>query len=84
MADDPAYVEAWRRYRTWARLRLLAFFGYMPFGVAVFELSKRLGVSWAPALVVAWFLFFGATFARRSLGGGRWEMPVQNAFGAKR
>ena len=63
MAEDPGYVGVWRRYRTLARLRWVAWLGYLPFGAAVGELSQRLGVrSDAPLLfIVPWFLFLAVT-----------------------
>ena len=67
--NNAAYVDAWRGYRRWARLRWVAFLGYIPFGLAIVGLNRWLGVPLAqmgpgdgpPALVVAWFFFFGVT-----------------------
>jgi hypothetical protein len=56
--DDPGYVSAWQRYRRWARLRLLSFVGFVPFGAAVDHVFKWAGVpSLAPAIVFPWVGF---------------------------
>jgi hypothetical protein len=72
MADDPTYIAAWERYRLWARLRLVAFLGYLPFAVGMDKLSRWLGVaSIAMPFVVAWFLFVGVTL----VGAGAFRCP---------
>jgi hypothetical protein len=75
MAEDPKYIDAWRRYRTWACLRLIAFLGYMPFVIAVLGGSRSSGdPSVGSALVLVWFLFFGVTV----VGAGTFRCPRCN------
>jgi hypothetical protein len=40
VAADPSYVGAWKRYRQWARLRFVAFVGYVPFGAAAYHVYE--------------------------------------------
>ncbi len=60
-AQDPAYAFAWRRYRTYSRIRLIAFIGWLPYGIAVARITGWLGVgSEAPKWILPWFFLVGA------------------------
>lgn len=68
MNESLAYARAWRRYRIWARLRLLAFLGFIPFGALISGVTK------SPILPGAWFLFIGVTV----VGAGNFRCPRCN------
>jgi hypothetical protein len=72
MADDPRYIDAWKRYRTWSRLRLTAFLGWLPYGIGVMKVTKWLGAeSQTPQWILAWFFLVGAGV----IGAGMFECP---------
>jgi hypothetical protein len=76
-SDDPGYVGAWRRYRTWARIRLIAFLGGLPYGIAVTSVTKSLGIEHeVPTLILPWFILFGVGL----IGAGLFECPRCKKF----
>jgi hypothetical protein len=76
MTGSRSFVEDWRRYRRWARLRWVAFLGYLPFGIAYSKLHEYLGLTGPPIPVLAWFVFFGVTMAMTGFFGcPRCESP---------
>lgn len=69
---NPEYVDAWDRYRMWARLRLVAFLGYLPFGVVVGTVGKWIDLlPIAHLCIVGWFAFVAVT----SVGSGFFRCP---------
>ena len=72
MEEDRSYVIAWRRYRTWARLRWVSLLGYVPFVAAAAFIGKRAGFPAAvPFMVAAWFLFLAVAV----VGAGCFACP---------
>jgi hypothetical protein len=60
-AEESPYAYGWRRYRTWSRIRLIAFVGWLPYGFAIAKIAGWLGVaSEAPKWIVPWFFLVGA------------------------
>ena len=58
-SSNPDYASAWQHYRKLSRLRLIAFAGWLPFGVAVAGLAHLLDLSEHvfPFLLLPWFGF---------------------------